>query len=142
MLFSPSNHAGIVRQICIKLLVASLCVPGTSIAQTEIHRCTDADGSIVFSQLPCPPQKPVEPEELVPDAGTEIAAPESTDYESPFIEAPQDPVRSEEDIAACQKPIRDAIDAIDAEIGREYTPEKADQYKQRLLELTRQLRQC
>jgi hypothetical protein len=43
---------------------------------------------------------------------------------------------------ACQKPIRDAIDVIDAEIGREYTPEKAEQFKQRLLELTRQLRQC
>lgn len=139
---SLSSPAGIVRQFWIKLLIASLCFPGTAIAQTEIHKCTDADGGVVFSQLPCPPRKPVKPEEPAPDAGAEIAAPESTEYESPFIEEPQDSARSDEDIAACQKPIRDAIDAIDAEIGREYTPEKADQYKQRLLELTRQLRQC
>ncbi len=44
--------------------------------------------------------------------------------------------------STCKKHYRDAIDAIDAEIGREYSPDKAEQYKQQLLLLTRELRRC
>ena len=50
--------------------------------------------------------------------------------------------RSSEQTAACKKRYRDAIDEIDAEILRDYRPEQADRYKQRLLALTRQLRRC
>ena len=37
---------------------------------------------------------------------------------------------------------RDDVDVINAEIGREYSADKAAQYKKRLLVLTRKLRQC
>lgn len=124
------------------LIIMSLCLPGAASAQTEIHKCTDADGGIVYSQLPCAPQKTVEPEKTEPDAQAETAVPLSAERELPVIEDPQENAESEADRAACRKRFRDAIDAIDAEIGREYTPENAEQYKQRLLVLTRKLRQC
>jgi hypothetical protein len=44
--------------------------------------------------------------------------------------------------AECRKRIRDQIDAIDAEIARDFSPDKAKDYKQRLLALTRELREC
>ena len=50
--------------------------------------------------------------------------------------------RSSEQTAACKKRYRDAIDEIDAEILRDYRPDQAESYKQRLLVLTRQLRKC
>ena len=142
MSYFRSTQAGIVLVARICLIIAGLCFFDVAGAQTEIHRCTDPDGGVVFSQLPCPAESPAKPEEAASGREVETAAPEFTDYESPLVEESQNPARSEEEVAACQKPIRDAIDAIDAEIGREYTPEKADEFKQRLLELTRQLRQC
>jgi len=117
------------------LIVVSFCVLNTASAQTPIHKCTDADGGVVYSQLPCAPQKSVESEKTDPEAKAESA-------ETSIPDIPQEEPELETDRSACKKRYRDAIDAIDAEIGREYSPDKAEQYKQRLLFLTRKLRQC
>lgn len=129
-------------EIRISLIVAFLCLPGTATAQTEIHKCTDADGGIVYSQLPCAAQEPVEPKAAEPEENAETAEPVSAKRELSAPENPQEKPVSEATRAACKKRYRDAIDAIDVEIGREYSPDKGDQYKQRLLVLTRKLRQC
>ena len=107
------------------MFVASLCALDTADAETQIHKCTDADGGVSYSQLPCPPVKV---------APKKAPTPEEDDGEKP--------VAPTADRAACQKRYRDAIDAIDLEIGREYSADKADEYKRRLLELTRKLRRC
>ena len=128
----------------IRLSLLALCL-GYAIAataETEIHKCTDADGGIVYSQLPCPPDEP--------DVAEEEGAADSSEDEAPvtveaalIVEQVDDgPPKSAEELAACKKQYRDQIDAIDAEIQRDYSQEKADDYKQRLLQLTRQLRQC
>lgn len=120
----------------------TLCVHGTVSAQTEIHKCTDADGGIVYSQLPCAPEKPIGAESSEPEELAE--APESVAFNHEIL-VTEDTNQSEktaEEVAACKQRYRDAIDGIDAEIGRDFSTEKADEYKQRLLELTRQLRRC
>ena len=123
-----------MRHVRFGLIIVSFCLLNTASAQTQIHKCTDADGGVVYSQLPCVPQKPVEPDKPEPDAEAESATPVS--------EIPQEEPELKADRSACKKRYRGEIDAIDAEIGREYSPDKAEQYKQRLLLLTRKLRQC
>jgi hypothetical protein len=135
------------REVQIGLIIASLSFLGTTTIRAEIHKCTGADGEIVYSQLPCAPQKPVEPEktepeETEPEEKVETAQTVSVSRDLPINVQPQEKPESEASTAACKKRYRDAIDAIDAEIGREYSRKKGDQYKQRLLVLTRKLRQC
>jgi hypothetical protein len=72
----------------------------------------------------------------------ESATPAAAIEELSITEIPQEEPELETNGSACKKHYRDAIDAIDAEIGREYSPDKAEQYKQQLLLLTRKLRQC
>ena len=126
----------------IYLLGLSLLIATTASAQTEIHKCTDADGGIVYSQLPCAPEE-TEPEVEEPVEESSESGTDDYDYEELFAQQVEaGPAKSEEEIAACKKHYRDQIDLIDAEILREYSEDKADDYKQRLLQLTRQLRQC
>ena len=122
------------REFRFGLIILSVCLINTASAQTQIHKCTDADGGVVYSQLPCAPQKSVESEKTEPDAKAESAPPAS--------EIPPEEPELETNGSACKKRYRDAIDAIDAEIGRDYSPDIAEQYKQQLLLLTRKLRQC
>lgn len=124
------------------LIVASFCLLDTATAQTEIHKCTGEDGGIVYSQLPCTPKKPVEPEKTEADEKADIVRPVAAKPELPVTEHSQEEPKSEVSPTPCKKQYRDAIDAIDAEIRREYSREKDNQYKQRLLVLTRKLRQC
>jgi len=114
-------------RLLIKSALTVICcfLLGTASAQTEIHKCTDANGNILYSQLPCSPVEPAE-----------------SDEELSIAEAPREESQPDTSSSECKKRYRDAIDAIDAEIGREYSAEKAEQYKQRLLQLTRKLRQC
>jgi hypothetical protein len=138
------------QRICFRdgqlaLIVVSFCLLNTASAQTQIHKCTDADGGVAYSQLPCAPQESVEPEETEPDEKAEkaeSASPVPAKQKLSIAEIPQQEPELETNRSACKKRYRDAIDAIDAEIGREYSPDKAEQYKQRLLPLTRKLRQC
>jgi len=130
------------REVQIGLIFASFYLLDTVTVQAEIHKCTDADGGIVYSQLPCAPKNSVEPKKTEPDEKAETVQTVSVKRELPVTEQPKEEPESEASTAACKKRYRDAIDAIDAEIGREYSREKSEQYKQRLLVLTRKLRQC
>lgn len=134
--------AGRLFTIPLSVIVVSLCSPGTVTAQTEIHKCTDADGGVVYSQLPCVDEERVETEKPEPDEVAETTEQETTKRVRPDFDNSQDQPQSNASRAACKKRYRDAIDAIDVEIGRDYSAEKGEQYKQRLLALTRDLRQC
>jgi hypothetical protein len=133
---------GKARVLRLGLIVASIIWFQPVVAQTEIHKCTDADGGVVYSQLPCTPQKTVETQTTEPEEDSQYPAPVFINEESAAEEAAEQEPELAADRASCKKRYRDAIDAIDAEIGREYTPEKAEHYKQRLLRLTNKLRQC
>ena len=137
-----STRRGNTREVRLGLIIVSCCLLNTASAQTKIHKCTDADGGVAYSQLPCAPQKPEDSEKTKPDAKPEGATPVSAKQELTITAFPREEPEWEASRSACKKRYRDAIDAIDAEIGREYSPDKAEQYKQRLLILTRKLRQC
>lgn len=127
-------------KILLILLPIVLCAPGLGFAETTIHQCKDADGGVVYSQLPCKdevPAKSDEPVENEEPAQSENAVAEPPEPDDTYVDA-----RSGESRSACKKRYRDEIDLIDAEIRREYTPEKDAEYKQRLLALTRKLREC
>ena len=148
----PDTHRRLVNLLHINqkfvaifgLIFASLCCTGSASAQTQIHKCTNADGVVAYSQLPCVSQEPVEPKTEELDKTTEVEATPLLSEEQPLAatEPQQEESETQTDRSACRKRYRDAIDAIDAEIGRDYSPEKAEAYKQRLLPLTRKLRQC
>ena len=120
----------------------TLCVHATVLAQTEIHRCVDADGGAVYSQLPCAPEEPANAETSEQEELTAAAETDAFIYEVAPDEEPEQEPKTEEEVAACKKRYRDAIDVIDAEIARDFSADQADSYKQRLLELTQQLRRC
>ncbi len=125
------------------LLLGACWAPAAATAQTPIHQCTDADGNVVYSQLPCKDEEPAK-EDAAADAEDEPASPVPLMIPvevAPQNNAPHEP-ESDKGAAACKKRYRDAIDEIDAEIRREYTPDKDTEYKQRLLALTRALRAC
>ena len=136
-----SNPLRWISQLAL-LLAASAWLAPAATAQTEIYKCTDADGGIVYSQLPCPPPKPVEEEATAEEAEVETVEDDLVAYDPAEQRVTEESPKSEEEIAACKKRYRDAIDVIDAEIGREYTADKGDEYKERLLVLTRKLREC
>ena len=134
-----------IRLACLGLIVVSISLLNAANAQTQIHKCTDADGNVAYSQLPCVSAEPVEPEKAEPEPQTEAPAPEPALQEVLIPDVADEPPESSESKqskAACKKHYRDAIDAIDAEIGQDYSPDKAEQYKKRLLTLTRELRRC
>jgi hypothetical protein len=137
-----SACCGNAREFRFGLIIVSFCLLNTASAQTQIHKCTDADGGVAYSQLPCTPQESVESEKTEPDAKAESATPVTAIQELSITDPPQEEPKLETNRSACRKRYRDAIDAVDAEIGREYSPDKAEQYKQRLLLLTRKLREC
>lgn len=149
-----STSASARGRLFIAALWSLIAVSAT--AQTEIHRCTAADGSVIFSQMPCESDVASDPESEVGDEATE--ANEDSDQvnpdSAPRVSAHDDgmlnttaeftvtmPIAPKPD-ETCQKKYRDAIDEIDAEMRREYTAEKSDEYKERLLTLTAKLRQC
>ena len=131
-----------VSVILLAVFSVACWLSGTATAQTEIHKCTDADGGIVYSQLPCAPEKPAGNDTAEQEEPTQALEPDTFTYELRATESEVQEPKSAEEVAACKKRYRDAIDVIDAEIGRDYSNDQADNYKLRLLELTRQLRQC
>ena len=129
------------------MLTASFSLTDLAIAQTEIHKCTDADGGIVYTEVPCAFEKSVKSNVVGDGEKTEPKEPISTESVSTKRELlSQENLQEDPDKeihrAACKKRYRDAIDVIDAEIGKEFTPEKGEQYKKQLLILTSELRNC
>jgi len=137
VLGTASAFQVIAAMLRITVIFVGICLVNTASAQTQIYKCTDANGGIVYSQLPCVTEEAVEAE----SEPTVTTNPEPAPAPAP-VEVAQEEPELDESRAACKKRHRDAIDAIDAEIGREYSPDKAAQYKQRLLLLTRKLRDC
>jgi len=127
--------------LIIVSIVGIGATPGAP-AETEIHKCADADGGVVYSQLPCAPAKAGRDENADDEELADAGEPEPADDALPGFAASEAPQRSEQETAVCKKRYRDAIDAIDAEIGREYSTDQAEAYKQRLIGLTRELRNC
>ena len=128
-----ARYTGDVRQIIRNAPLFCLCFLSPVAAQTTIYECTDADGGVSYSQLPCPPPAPAEAEQPDPVEDVESEPAEAELPDSPVVSPVQ---------AQCKKQIREQIDAIDAEIGQDYSPDKAEEYKRRLLALTRELRKC
>jgi hypothetical protein len=98
-------------------------------AAAEVFRCESPENGIVYQQTPCPAPEPDEPE---PQEGASEAEEAEPEPEKPDSVA----------VVACKKPYRDAIDEIDAEMRRDYTPEQGEVYKERLRLLTERMRDC
>lgn len=133
------------REIAAAVVVGLLLIIEAG-AQTEIHKCTAADGSVIYSQLPCEAGEArevntVDETDGVSDKQETASAPDDTVRTRTAEFVVTVPLAREPD-ENCQKKYRDAIDEIDAEMRREYTPEKSEQYKESLLALTARLREC
>ena len=149
--------------------VVALLINGTPLlAQTDIHRCEQADGTVSFQGTPC--------EELT---GTAEERPESVGTDTPetpndrrlddVFSSPFDDLDSEQvdsvtiatvepssrivtevaiddlpgaNQAECEDATRSAIDAIDRELALIDDPEGGRRYLDELLQLTEQLRAC
>ena len=131
-----------MRVILVILILAGCCMQRIAFGQTEIHKCVDAEGGIVYSQLPCTDHKPADMETPKTSEVTESVLPEPAANDVLVSDDPQEDAGAEARKQACKKRHRDAIDAIDAEIRSNYSREKDADYKQRLLTLTRKLREC
>ncbi len=105
-------------------------------ADIEIYKCVDADGNVAYQQTPCPVAKKETPE--VVEQSEQLEEPEE---EQP----PQALVASnltDEEVEACKDPLRDAIDEIEAEMLRGFSPEEGEEFKVKLRTLTQEMRAC
>ena len=143
------------RRTALPLLGAIVfaLVPISASAQTEIHRCVQADGTVAFQETPCP-----EPETTPGDAEADVPAEPMTttpaddvfDFTNPYDDAPDRSLPSDADArtpvsqsrADCEQETRDAIDAIDLELQQDGAAAQRERYLERLLALTEQLRSC
>lgn len=121
------------------MLSLFLFVAPAANADVEIHKCVDADGGVVYQQTPCPIVKKEPKEE--PNEVPEIAGLPDQPEEAVEEEIEQE-VIAEEDVKACKDPLRDAIDAIEAEMLRGFLPEQAEEFKAKLRTLTQKMRAC
>ena len=147
-----------------RLLLLTLLCSGLAFAQTtpgqpgsEIFRCPQADGTIAFQGMPCA-ESASEDEKSAADSDELVSARDAQtgggddpfDFVNPFDEPAETtppetasrPVPLSQDRAECEKAARDAIDAIDLEMRREYTKAEGQAYMTELLKLTRALRAC
>jgi hypothetical protein len=125
-------------------------------ADTEIHRCALADGTVAFQEMPCAgptagADEPGDAGKRRSDNETPAVKDDAFDFVNPFDQPadiptaaePALPERLSKDRAACEKTTRGAIDAIDLKLQKTGDrPEQDRQHLARLLELTRQLRAC
>ncbi|MFW2404225.1 MAG: hypothetical protein ACN4GT_05610 [Gammaproteobacteria bacterium] len=141
----------------MRFAIMLLMLVGTSVtANTEIHRCSQEDGTVAFQEMPCP--EPAmnaddggDAAERHSDSGLPAADDGVFDFANPFDEPaspstpmePMPPERASSDRTECVKMSRDAIDAIDREMRETaYSKEQGQEYLAELLELTQQLRAC
>ena len=105
-------------------------------ADSEIYKCVDADGGVAYQQTPCPV---VKAEVEVVEAVEAVAIVEAVE-ESP--QAPAESNQAPEEVEACKDPLRDAIDEIEAEMLRGFSPEQGEEFKVKLRTLTQDMRAC
>jgi hypothetical protein len=120
----------------------------TPVTRADIHKCTDEYGNVAYLQTPCPARKE-ESTDTGKEADTDINNPERHEKQTewpPELQspAPQIPTSRQpgEALDDCKKRYRDQIDEIDDEMRATFSAEQGENFKQRLLALTRQLRAC
>ena len=128
-----------MRIITAALLLISAALY-SSAGHAEIHRCTDADGNMVFSQFPCA-EEPAVPKDDEPSEEAEAVETDDTRPADQDVDAAAR-VRDPRAVAQCKQPYRDAIDAIEARMLDGYTPDQGAAYKKQLLGLTQGMRRC
>jgi len=142
------------RPTALSLLGTILCalLSISAAAETEIHRCVQADGTVAFQETPCPDPETA-PAAVDPGIDVEPDTSSADDvfgFTNPYDETPDGPLPPEtgtrapvsQSRADCEQETRDAIDAIDLELRRDSGDEQRERYLERLLELTEQLRAC
>lgn len=141
---TPAVWAG----LCLIALFAFLRLE-VAVAQTEIYRCKQADGTTAFQEQPCPaaPEKT----EAVEDASdnSQQSADDFFAFENPFDAPPGDAQEPQTESrpdsrerSLCEEQARDAIDAIEQEMLQQYSSEQRDDYLTRLRRHTAELRAC
>jgi hypothetical protein len=138
-----------------RYLPALLLILGThALAQSEIYRCAQDDGTVAFQQTPCAESDDGSANDAASGEQNNVDAAASSENESgfsnPFDEPanppeaapPESPDSISEARASCEQSARDAIDAIDLEMREGYTQEQGQAYLDELLKLTQQLRDC
>lgn len=118
------------------LTVCLLLVTLLAKADIEIHKCVDTDGGIAYQQTPCP--EPQEKPEIV--EAEEPAKPVEVDEQLPQVAVASN--RSADEVEACKEPLRDAIDAIEAEMLLGFSPQQGEEFKVKLRTLTQEMRAC
>lgn len=116
-------------------LTTLLLIGSLANADSEIHKCVDADGNIAYQQTPCPVEK----------KKTEVVELSEQLEELEEEQAPQVAVVSNlthEEVEACKEPLRDAIDEVEAEMLRGFSPEQGEEFKVKLRTLTQEMRAC
>ena len=134
--------------LCLIALFALLRLE-LAVAQTEIYRCKQADGTTAFQEQPCPAE--AEKTEAVEEASDNVeqSANGFFDFENPFdaplsdAQEPQTENRPDSrERSLCEEQARDAIDAIEQEMLQQYSSEQRDDYLTRLRTHTAELRAC
>ena len=104
-------------------------------ADTDIHKCVDGDGNIAYQQTPCPVEKLKAEVVELSEQPEELA-------EEEVLQAPVASNQSHEEIEECKDPLRDAIDEVEAEMLRGFSPEQGEAFKVKLRTLTQEMRAC
>lgn len=146
----PDRHGARAASIALLILVSA-----SAVAQTEIYRCVQEDGTVSFQETPCPEpasEAGADEQASTPAPVEDPAVPADDPFASPFDETDEPVVETRpaeprlplpsEDRTECEKLTRDAIDAIDLELQKGYSEEERQAYADELLRLTRQLRAC
>lgn len=118
----------------IRILSIAILLLGAPQVHADIYKCVDEDGNTAYQQMPCP----VESE--ASEKMESIETVESND--APSSTSTVAASRDADDVEACKNPLRDAIDAIEAEMLSGYSPEQGEEFKTRLRGLTDQMRAC
>ena len=131
----------------IVLLALNYSVPA---AASEIYKCVDKDDNITYQQMPCPEEveEAEVPEtviaEMEADEPAEAAA--ATPVASNSGAAPRRgrtrSVDAVDAVEACKTPIRNMIDAVEAEMLQGYSEEQGELFRNELHGLTERLRAC
>jgi len=118
----------------IRIFSIALLLLGAPEVLADIYKCVDEDGNTAYQQMPCP----VESKTSETLEKTETV--ESSDV--PATAATRAVSRDAKEVEACKDPLRDAIDAVEAEMLSGYSPEQGEAFKTRLRGLTDQMRAC